>query len=126
MIVVQTLNYSGSKYAPEAFDIRRVDDDFKSIFTCLQGRVRFGPGTTGNDGENIAGQWITITTNAIANTETTFAHTMGSVPIGYNVMWKDKAGDIYQGPTTGTAWTSSAISLKCSVASVTAKLFLLK
>lgn len=100
--------------------------DLSKLFTCLSGRVRFGPGTSGNDGENIYGQWLNITTNAIANTETTFTHSCGVIPVGYLVVWQDKAGSLYQGPTTGTAWTTTSISLKCSVASVVFKLFLLK
>lgn len=126
MIVVQTLNYSGSKYGDSEFDIRRVDDDFKSIFTCLQGRVRFGNGNTGSNGENIDGKFLTITTNGTADTESTFTHNMGSVPVGYIILWQDKAGSIYQGPTTGTSWTNNTISLKGSAISITAKLFLLQ
>lgn len=127
MIVKKLYNYSSSQYSnnPDS-DKVLVDKDFSAVFSCLQGRVRFGPGTTGNDGENISGQWITITTNGTANTESTFTHSMGSIPVGYIVVWQDKAGSLYQGPSTGTAWTTTSISLKCSVASVMFKLFLLK
>lgn len=100
--------------------------DLNSLFLCLQGRVRFGSGSTGNGGENIDGQWLQIITNVTGNTESTFTHTLGTTPIGYIVVWQDKAGSLYQGPTTGTSWTSSSISLKCSVASVTFLLFLLQ
>lgn len=128
MIVNKILNYNSSKYVTDdgKGDIRSVDRDLITLFTCLQGRVRFGPGTSGNDGENISGQFLQITTNATPDTENTFAHTIGAIPVGYIVLWQSKAGSIYQGPTTGTAWTATAMSLKCSVASVTALLFLLK
>lgn len=128
MIVSKTSNYGASRYSEDdnKNDIRQNDTDLTTLFTCLQGRVRFGPGTTGNDGENISGQWLTITTNGTANTESTFTHSMGSIPIGYIVVWQSIAGSIYQGPTTGTAWTSSSISLKGSAISINAKLFLLK
>lgn len=128
MIVVKKSNYNASRYAHDQYDnsdIINYDTDFSNVINCLNGRVRFGPGTSGNNGENIAGQFITITTNAVANTESTFTHTIGSVPVGYLILWQDKAGSIYQGPTTLTAWTNTTISLKCSVASVQFKLFLL-
>lgn len=134
MIVKKISNYNASRYASDEFldsrkidfDIKNYDTDFNTVINCLQGRVRFGPGTSGNHGENIDGTFLQITTNGVANTESTFTHNMGSIPIGYIVLWQDKAGSLYQGPTTGTAWTSTAISLKCSVASVTFLLFLLQ
>lgn len=127
MLITKTFDYTASQYAknPDA-NVIGISTDISNIIACLQGRVRFGPGTSGNDGENVYGQWLTITTNAVANTETTFTHSCGVIPVGYLVAWQDKAGSLYQGPTTGTAWTKTAISLKCSVASVQFKLFLLK
>lgn len=105
---------------------RAVNVDLTTLFQCLQGRTRFGPGVSGRDGENIAGQWLQVTTNGTPNTESSFTHSIGATPIGYIPIWQDKAGSLYQGPTTGTAWTTTSISLKCSVASVTFLLFLLK
>ncbi len=128
MIVIKKSNYNASRYATDKFDnsdIINYDTDFNNVINCLNGRVRFGPGTSGNNGENIAGQFLTITTNGVANTESTFTHSMGSIPVGYIIIGQDKAGSLYQLANTGTAWTSSAISLKCSVASVTFHLFLL-
>ena len=98
----------------------------KKLFTCLQGRVSFGTGISGTQSGNIEGEWRTYTSNAVANTEDTLAHTIGSIPLGYIVVNQDKAGSVYQGPSTGTAWTSSNIYLKCSVASVTFLLFIVK
>lgn len=129
MIVKKISNYNASRYATDKFDnsdIKNYDTDFNTVITCLQGRVRFGSGTSGNNGENLAGQFLTITTNGVANTESTFTHTIGAIPVGYIILWQDKSGSIYQGPTTGTAWTSNSISLKGSVASITALLFLLQ
>lgn len=128
MIFSGIFNYGASKYSnpDDNGNFIEIDRDLKKIVDCLQGRVRFGAGTTGNDGENISGQWLTIVTNGTGNTESTFTHSIGSIPIGYIVIWQDKSASIYQGPTTGTVWTSTTISLKASVATVTAKLFLLK
>lgn len=129
MIVKKVSNYNASRYATDQYDnsdIKNYDTDFNSVFLCLQGRVRFGPGTSGNTGENISGQFLQITTNGTANTESTFTHILGSIPVGYIILWQDKAGSIYHGPNTGTLWTSSTISLKGSVISITALLFLLQ
>lgn len=128
MIVIKKSNYNASRYATDPFDnsdIINYDTDFNQVINCLNGRVRFGPGTSGNNGENINGQFLTITTNGTPDTESTFTHTMGSIPVGYIIIGQNKAGSLYQLATTGTAWTSGAISLKCSVASVTFNLFLL-
>ena len=129
MIVKKISNYNASRYATDQYDnsdIKNYDTDFNTVFSCLQGRVRFGLGVSGNGGENIQGTFLQITTNGVANTESTFSHNNISMPIGYLVIWQDKAGSLYQGPTTGTAWTNTTISLKCSVATVTFLLFLLK
>lgn len=128
MIVVKKSNYNASRYAGDKFDnsdIINYDTDFNQVINCLNGRIRFGPGTSGNNGENIAGQFLTITTNGTPDTESTFTHTVGSIPIGYIIIGQSKAGVLYQLSTTGTAWTASTISLKCTVASVVFNLFLL-
>lgn len=134
MIVKKISNYNASRYAGDNFekghdlstDIKNYDTDFNTIINCLQGRVRFGSGTTGSAGENIDGAFLTITTNGVANTESTFTHTLGSIPVGYIILGQDKAGSLYQLAGTGTAWTSTTISLKCSVATVAFNLFLLR
>lgn len=128
MIVIKKGSYNASRYAHDQYDNSDTinnDTDVGNIINCLNGRVRFGPGTSGNNGENIAGKFLTITTNGTPNTESTFTHSMGSIPVGYIILGQDKAGSLYQLAATGTAWTSSAISLKCSVASVKFNLFLL-
>lgn len=103
--------------------VRSLDTDLENLFAVLHNRVEFGSGTSGDDGINISGQWLDITTNATPDTEDSFAHTIGSIPIGYIVVSRDKAGHIYDG---SSSWTSSAIYLRSDVASVTAKIFLLK
>lgn len=114
------------KSNPESW-ARDVNTDLNTAFLCLSGRIRFGGNNTAtNMGENILGQFLTYTTNGTPNTQDTIAHQLNSIPIGYIIVSKSKAGDVYQGPTTGTAWTSSNIYLKCSVASVVVTLFLLQ
>lgn len=106
---------------------RDVNTDLNSIFLCLSGRIRFGANNNViNKGENVLGQFVTYTSNATPNTEDTVPHNLGSVPVGYIVISKDKSGDIYQKATTGTAWSKTNLYLKCTVASVNVTIFLLQ
>ena len=124
MIVNKLLNYNSSRYSSDGGkgDTKEIDKDLITIFNCLQGRVRFGPATSGNNGENIHGQWVTFTTST-ADTEVTVPHTCGVIPVGYLVTKINKGGVIYD---SGTTWTSTNIYIKCSVATATVDLFLLK
>lgn len=106
--------------------IRDLQVQMDKLFTCLQGRVSFGTGVDGIDGQNISGQFQQFTTSATPDAENTIAHTVGSIPTGYIVLWQDIAGTLYQSPTSGTDWTSTNIYLKCNVASVTFLIFLVK
>ena len=126
MIIIKQSKWTNSLNADIQDHIVGVDTDLINITNCLNGRVRFGTGTDGQSGENLAGEFQNFTSNGSANTEFNVAHTIGSVPIGYIILWQDKAGSLYQGPATGTAWTASQISLKCSVASVNFLIFLLR
>lgn len=127
MIIIKESDFIDFNKSDPTRWAREVDNDLKNIVLALQGRIRFGPNnSTINKGENVLGQFITYTTNGTKDTEDTIAHNLGSIPIGYIVVSKDKAGDIYQRASTGTAWSSSNIYLKCSVASVTVSLFLIQ
>jgi hypothetical protein len=103
-----------------------VDNDLNNLFLALQGRVRLGGATDGNNGENIAGQFQKFTSHATPDTEFNVAHTIGSVPVGVIIIGQDKAGSLYQLAATGTAWTATQVSFKCDVASVAFEVFLLK
>lgn len=124
MRIANTLNLNENHPIPE--QIRLLQDQLNKIFYLLQGRVSFGTGTDGVSGQNISGQFQQFTTSATPDAENTIAHTVGSIPLGAIILWQSKAGSLYQGPTTGTAWTSTNIYLKCSVASVEFLVFLIK
>jgi hypothetical protein len=123
MLTAKISNYIRfDKQQPEDY-IKDVDKDLINLFTVLKGRVAFGSGSDGAKGENISGEFQVYTSNAVADTEDTIAHTLGAVPIGFIVINIDKGGVVYDG---GTAWTSSNIYLKCSTTSTNITLFLLK
>lgn len=107
---------------PEGY-LNGVEKDLTNIFTAFKGRVRFGSGVTGERGENISGEFQTITSHATPNTEFSVTHTIGAIPIGRIIIAQNKAGSLYTGTT---AWTDTTIYFKCDVASVEFKIFLLK
>lgn len=111
---------------PLQLQIRDLQTQIDKLFTVLQGRVNFGTGVDGVDGQNIAGQFQQFTSSATPDAENTISHTVGSIPTGYIILWQDKAGSLYQSPTVGSDWTSTDIYLKCSVASVTFLIFIVK
>lgn len=102
--------------------MRRLEQDLSQLFLFAQGRVRFGSASDADRGENISGEFKVVTT-ASADTEFSVNHNLGAVPIGYLIAKINKGGVVYD---SGTAWTDSKIYLKCSAASATITLFLLK
>lgn len=120
------MTYTFNERLPLHEQIRQLQLQISKIYYMLQGRVSFGTGVDGINGQNVSGQFQQFTTSATPDAENTIGHTVGSIPIGCIVLWQDKAGSLYQGPTTGTAWTSTNVYLKCNVASVTFLVFLVK
>lgn len=118
MKVVKQSHYNSAAKDQSSY-VLAADNDLVNIFMALKGRLSFGDGVAS---ENISGQFVTFTTSATPNAEFSVPHTLGATPIGWIIVNKDKAGDLYKGTTV---WTNSSIALKCSVASVTYKLFLI-
>lgn len=108
---------------PKDVQVNALNDNFSQLFQALTGRLRFGRSTTGDVGENFDGKFKSFTSDVTANTEFTVAHGLGSIPKGYLIFYQDKAGSLYQGPSTGTTWTTTNVYLKCSVSSVTFLVF---
>jgi hypothetical protein len=93
---------------------------FQLAQTAINGRLTFGDGV---DIDNIKGKWASFESHAVANTEFAVTHDLGQIPVGYiDVGTKDKAGVLYKGTT---AWTTTTIYLKCSIASTTCLIFIL-
>ena len=87
----------------------------------LSGNISFGQ-SDADTGRNIDVARGTGTSPATPNQTFSVSHALGRVPVGFIVIRTDKACSIYD---SGTAWTSTSISLKCSVASVTFTLLVL-
>lgn len=63
--------------------------------------------------DNFNAEIKTIADSGVANAENTITHGLKRVPSGYIVLKIDKAGVLYD---SGTAFTDTAIYLKCSAA----------
>lgn len=94
--------------------------DIGKLNTEINGNLSFG--TIGAKG-NLKGQFFTVTTPG-ANTEFSITHSLGAVPTAVFTAWISNGGSIYQGPTTGTAWTTTTVYLKCTTAAATISVFI--
>jgi hypothetical protein len=123
MQLAKQSNYIGFNKVSVDNYAQTVDSDLVNIFTAFKGRIRFGKAENGARGENISGECRVFASSSTANLEFSVAHTLGAVPVGFIVINKDKAANLYQGTTS---WTSSSVFLKSDVASTTFSIFLLK
>ena len=121
MKLAQQTNYIGKDNFDLDLFIRNLLSDLKNIFLCLQGRVRFGDGTSGANGENIYGQWATFTSSNSVLATNTVLHTMSSVPIGFLTVNNDKGGVLYL-----SSANNADIRLISTTTSTTYTIFLLK
>ena len=72
--------------------------------------------------DNIDGVVSTFTSNAVADTEDTVAHTLGRIPIYFVTLSLDKGAIVYKGTTT---FTKTNVYLKTTQASTAVKILLL-
>jgi len=64
---------------------------------------------------HMAGVFAKIADSGLANTPFTVNHTLGRIPIGFHVMRKTSAGEIFD---SGVAWTNKTISIVSPTAHV--------
>ena len=130
MFIKKDSNYIGiSKYSEEKNYKKDLDKDVKAIVKAIQGSLRFGSGTSGDRGENLGGEWLKVLTSGTANFEIGYKHTLGSQPMGYLVVYQDKAGSLYANPTDvsiNTIWTSGTAYFKSNGSAVNFLVFLLE
>lgn len=87
----------------------------------LAGNVSFGSGVNGDTSQNINGVWVSGTTPGTPSTPFSVVHTLGRVPVGFDVKRINAAGSIYD---SGTPWTSTEIFIESNVGSATFSLFI--
>lgn len=76
--------------------------------------VSLGTGANGTVAGVLNAVYATYTTNATANTADAVTHTLGRVPIGYEMVNNGNGGVVYNGGGTNTA---TSLSVKCTTAS---------
>lgn len=96
-------------------------------FQVINGGLDFGVSTQTDPGQytgNMSGQWVNVQSPVTPNTQFSVSHTLGRIPsmYFYNV---DQAAIVYQLPNTGSPWTTTKVFLKCNVASVNIRIFLM-
>jgi len=91
---------------------------YRNLVLVINGNIGFGDGT---HADNINGSWVSVTF-ASANTDTTITHNLGRIPVGYIVMTKSQACDVYTGSVSAT---KSQITLRGTVAGTTVTLFII-
>ena len=83
--------------------------------------VSLGNGVDSYRTGNLDAQYIDVTTTpGVADTEFVVVHGLRRVPIGYIVVRKDRACEVYD--SSIGSWTDSVMYLKCNVATATIKL----
>lgn len=120
---------SDNRYSDKDSDKQTVDSDIQQLFYAIQGRLRFGSGTSGSKGENIGGVWLKILTSGTINAEVGYKHNLESQPMGYIVVGQDKNGSLCGNPTgdsINTIWTSGTAYFRSNGTSGNFTVFLLE
>ena len=90
---------------------------YQNLTDVINGKLGFGDGT---NRDNIDGTWINVVAPVAPNTDFTVNHNLGRIPVGYWIMIKDRAVDVYTG---SIAATNTALTLRATVASAVIRLF---
>jgi len=92
---------------------------YQNFIQVLNGNVGFGDGTIP---DNISGSWINVVAPVAPNTDFTVNHNLQRLPVGYWIMQKDRACDVYTG---SVAATTTQLTLRATVASAVLRLFII-
>ena len=119
MQIVPNLDFTTVSPTQSGLDkfVQMISKVYRNFATAFNGNIGFG---TGTQSDNINGVWKTVTF-AVANTNVTIVHNLNRIPVGYIVMTKSQAGDVFTGSITST---KTQITLQCSVAGTTVSLFI--
>jgi len=97
-----------------------VTKSLQRIYRILRRGTSYGT-ISDNQGQNIDGFWATAVTPGVANTEFAVSHGLNRVPVGFHVMTKLGATDVYQ---STTVWTKTQIFLKATGVGINITLFI--
>jgi len=97
--------------------IQTLQKQWRNLVSVINGNIGFGDGV---HADNVNGVWASVNF-PLANTDVTVTHNLGRLPVGYIVMTKSQAGDVYTGSVVAT---KTQITLRCSTAGTTVSLFI--
>lgn len=93
---------------------------WQRLAITVNGNIEFGNPTSGP--ANIRGNWVSVVTPGAANTDFTVTHNLGRAVVGYIVMTKSAACDVYTSPTANANPTTQFI-LRATATTVTLTIF---
>jgi len=92
----------------------------RALMRRLNNGLSLGNGVSGYQAGNLDAQYIDVLTPGVADTAIEVPHDLGRVPIGYEVVRRDKAAVVYD--ADAGSWNERRFYVKANVASVTVKL----
>lgn len=98
-----------------------VTDVLERTHKVLSGNVSHGNLNPKDVGRNMDEYPATATTPGVADTQFTINHGLNRVPVGFYLINKSGAVDVYD---SGTAWTKSQIFLKATTINIAIKLLI--
>lgn len=100
--------------------VRSLQETVNTLIANYNGRVSMGDGTDNSRAGNLDAAYSQETLTPGANVEFPLKHNLERVPIGFDVIQRDKAAIVYD--SRKGSWTASTMFLKCSVAATTIRL----
>src|SRR6267142_2438410 len=121
MKATPNLDFTHVKFEKTSFHhfVQMIKNVYQNLIGVINGRVGFGDGTLP---DNIDGSWINVVAPVAPNTDFTVNHNLQRLPVGYWVMQKDRACDIYTG---SVAATTTQLTLRATAASAVLRLFII-
>jgi hypothetical protein len=120
-----TVNASTSLVPADTTSVNQASSivtDIKNLTLAVNGNLRIGSAVSGQNGENISGQWLTFTSGT-AGVFSALTHTVGAIPVGFLVTNINKPAIVY---SSGTSWTGTTVYLASNTTGLTATVFLLR
>src|SRR6266436_7751467 len=121
MKVAPNLNFTEVKLEQKSLSsfVQMIRTVYQNFVVAFNGQIGFGDGT---NLDNINGSWINVVAPVGANTDFTVNHNLGRLPVGYWIMQKDRATDVYTGSVAATA---TQLTLRATVASAVLRIFII-
>lgn len=97
-------------------------DKLQEIIDRLNNGLSLGSGSTAHQAGNLNAQYIDVLFPDVINTEIAIPHGLGRVPIGYQVVQRDRWAGVYN--SSLGSWSDTTIYLKANTASGTIRLMI--